>query len=409
MTQEDSNGGRDERRLAALAAKLRELNATIESIKKDYAGVFRAGAIIIAILTAAVSAMMGHYSYVPSYVAIPICVFFASFAAILLLWLAAERRISLRAKALASGAAAFVVAAMAVAWTIYPAAPVASVTATSAPSNQPDCRQVRVIEEISTRSSDLEVPGLGSVTTKWSKLAEFSGELGKAFKARLENDRESTWYVITMSPYAYRKSGLLRMFDDATGRGIDVLWAYQAPDDVINNPTLQHMWRWLYSAKPIEQRTTRESLCFELGGLARTADRALTGKWRADKLGDAGKWINYHSLAPTFYLVWLSVPKLDSLDPDRAPAGTFGFVMPYAYFPTYDDRPGFYFDSSRPGCAALEGNSLATQSLLDYYYRSTRLFFSEGVKPGPYQYLKPTAEEPGSPADSREYCHKEPR
>ena len=237
-------------------------------------------------------------------------------------------------------------------------------------------------------SYDFCAQGVGRITTEWSKLSEFKGRIGEELFAKLQQDRNSTWYIINMSPYGLARGGKMTpLVTKAHERNIDVKWAFQSSDDAASNRTLQYQWLWLYSGeKTLECRYTKKALC---EGVGRFATDAAALSWESrPKVGfptDA-RWTTYYTNAPTFYFTLLSVPgRLEDhvaiIERGGAvPPGTFGYVLPYAHFAQYDLRPAFYFDLPK---AAMRGTDVPYENtMLQYYFRSTVLYFAEGQKPG---------------------------
>ncbi len=237
-------------------------------------------------------------------------------------------------------------------------------------------------------SYDFCAQGVGRMTTEWSKLSEFKGPMGLELLDRLEKDRNSTWYIINMSPYGLARSGKMTpLVTKAYERNIDVKWAFQSSDDAAANRTLQYQWLWLYAGeKEIECRATKKALCEGVGKFATAAAELAWDSRPKARFETDARWTTYYSSAPTFYFALISVPgRIDDhieaiARGEKAPPGTFGYVVPYAHFAQYDVRPAFYFDGSKS--EAPMGSAVVDDLMLTYYYRSTVLYFSEGLKPG---------------------------
>lgn len=256
---------------------------------------------------------------------------------------------------------------------------------------------------------DIQTFGVGTLSTSWTRIPEFRGSVGEAFRKRLEENRDASWYLINMSPYSYKEESrtIYDLMQKAARRNTTIRWCYQVPDDVMRHPTLLHMWRWLYSHEPnLETRTALPTLCDTLGGLSRKVEVFIHDHRKGEMDENNTRWLVYHSTAPTFYLAWLCVP--GQLEEHRgrsdAPEGTFGYVMPYAFFPTYEDRPGFYFDKGEKPPEASDEQWALQHTLLDYYFKSTVRFFEEGVKDGPFRYLYPIDARPAAMGSGYDVC-----
>lgn len=260
----------------------------------------------------------------------------------------------------------------------------------------------------SGKAYDLQSYGVGKLTTSWNRIPEFRGDIGREFMRRLDASTNASWYLINMSPYSYKEESrkIYELMQKATDHGTTIRWCYQVPDDVMRHPTLLHMWRWLYSHEPdLQVRASLHTLCDTLGGLSRKVE-AFMRSYQEKQMGPNNKWLIYHSTAPSFYLAWLCVPgKMeDHVGLSHAPIGTFGYVMPYAHFPTYEDRPGFYFDKSEKPLEAPGRQWELQHTLLDYYFKSTIRFFEEGVKDGQFRYLYPIDARPAAMGSGYDVC-----
>ncbi|MFI0909455.1 hypothetical protein [Streptomyces abikoensis] len=213
-----------------------------------------------------------------------------------------------------------------------------------------------LISEARRRRQELS-SGLYGVEESWADLVRFSGSYGKRLKRQYDKSKSATWYFITTDPHGFapwlgRESEPRSVAYKVRNSDISVVWVFHQAE------------AYLLQRRMLVVNAPEDGVTYDAGtDLLRNACATCNDRWEV-----------LSSAVPHFYLAFLSVPSTAQQSGERAPNGTFGFVLPYLLAPrSYAARAGLYFESS---------SDSSNQFLLDFYYRSITDFVRLGIEQG---------------------------
>lgn len=240
---------------------------------------------------------------------------------------------------------------------------------------------------------------IGIVSNMWNDIQHFNGDIGAEFKKRLEGDHDATWYILNYSAFGLSNTPLYNAMFDASAsqtRHIKIKWAYQTPDSVLSSSALSLIQRFILNEKYASRvdQVKKEIVC---GAVGRSEGIEISLSSNYEQIRD--NILIFHSSAPTFYYGFISVhgDERAYVKNDIAPDNTFGFVMLYGFFPTYENRPTIYFDNTK--------ESDIGWPIADFYFKSTISFFEEGIKEGGYLHNVSLVKQ-GFRPDGFSMCHE---